>query len=785
MSEGSVHSDFIPPVRGLVLAQNAKGRPVPTVDLERWIRLNRVVYKTDKIDVAWQGYDLNRFEALVSAARELDSVLSLRTDCSEPPPPVESLRHAAPWDVFLSPPPGGDVYFMEWLSACSEAGISIRVQYCAPLKRNLDVSALPQRFADSGVTSVNLAAWDPLLPPASVRGAVPAKAAVEQMNALVAAIHERGIEVNLLRLPFCVVDDHNRQFVLNERQILADHQQYQRDSFELACRLRRHRPSRIRLILLIQLEQSTSTSNPIDRIILPWIMDHPWVRARVWAFHKLTRHRHQGMPEAHLQPTSAEYTREAEHFVEKSRSGKGPICAACSLRRICDGLTPELKRAFPGLSITAQEGDAVIDLFHFADVRPRYYDTIDAARRDAGVRDSQLAKEANSIVRNQPASREIDAFAYHVEGTWSWPLPGCLRWFSFSNTEKVSSPLARLDPPFTLSVTFGGGIAEYIGFGLGRAARLVCPMTAYTHRLVLHVAADGRYVLLRDGVPVRPVEFVGAYYAPARLGRGLEPRIAIWNIDGTIGTQAVCLWEGQDAAEAPALDIRFSIVVVSTRYARRLQACLENIAYQRGVDLNQVEVIVAFVPGLDATEDVLDSIALAHPGLHIVPTAFAEEHAKTKGLLLNECLAKARGDWVLVLDADVLLAPNMLVTLAKLPEDRMFAIPDGRKMLTRETTARVLLGELRPWESWQELLQSAGEYRMREADGVPVGYCQCVRRQCLEKVQYEEMHHFEGADWKFGKDMRERFGMETRLSGIPVLHLDHGSSNWYGTTRHY
>jgi glycosyltransferase involved in cell wall biosynthesis len=203
------------------------------------------------------------------------------------------------------------------------------------------------------------------------------------------------------------------------------------------------------------------------------------------------------------------------------------------------------------------------------------------------------------------------------------------------------------------------------------------------------------------------------------------------------------------------------------------------------VQLCDIEVIVAFVPDIDATEDVLDSIQIAHPGIRIVPTAFAPEHAKSKGLLLNECLSKTRGEWVLVLDADILLAPEMLAKLAELPPECMFAIPDGRKMLSRETTARVLLGEIRPWEHWEQLLQSEGEYRMREADGVPVGYCQCVRRECLDKVQYEEMHHFEGADWKFGKDMRETFGQETRLSGVPVLHLDHGSSNWYGAARHY
>ncbi len=776
--------DPLAPVRGLILAQNVKGRPVSTVDLERWMRLNRVVFKTDKIDVLWHGSDLTRFEALKPAARHLDVELSLRTDCAGPPPTAQKLLDAEPWDLLLGPPHPHAVYFGEWLTAAKEAGCAVRVQLTGPFETDLDVNDIAQRLVDAHVAVVHVAAYDPFTQNPPARNARHTESSIERMNSLAAACHDRGMETNVIGLPFCVVTEQNRKLVVNTPQFFRDYQHYQRDSYELARKLYGKPVSRIRLAVLMQLDLTTSTGNPIDRILLPWIMDHPWVRARIWAWHKLTRHRRRRTPEAAPDPSPAAHSLAAENGAELRRQAKGPICAACSLRRICDGLTAELKRSLPGIGITAQDGEPVVDPFHFAAERPRHYDTIDSARRERSELDS-LVGSANAVTMNRPPDREIGAFDYRVEGTWSWALPGCLRWFSFSNTEKISTPLARLNPPFTLSVTFGGGIAEYVGFALGKGCRLVCPMTAFSHRVVLHVDAAGHYVLLRDGQPVAPVQFVGSYYAPARLGKGLEPRISIWNIDGTIGTQAVYLWEGEPVAQSESANIRFSVVVVSTRYARRLQACLENLAHQRNIDLHEVEVIVAFVPGLDATEDVLDSIGLAHPNLQIVPTAFAEEHARTKGLLLNECLGKARGDWVLVLDADVLLAPDMLARMAELPDDCMFTIPDGRKMLGRETTARILLGEVRPWDQWEELLASAGEYRMREADGVPVGYCQCVRRQCLEKVQYEEMHHFEGADWKFGKDMRETFGPETRLSGVPVLHLDHGSSNWYGAARHY
>jgi hypothetical protein len=105
-------------------------------------------------------------------------------------------------------------------------------------------------------------------------------------------------------------------------------------------------------------------------------------------------------------------------------------------------------------------------------------------------------------------------------------------------------------------------------------------------------------------------------------------------------------------------------------------------------------------------------------------------------------------------------------------------------MLDPETSARILLGEIRPWECWDELLQADVEYRYREAMGVPIGFFQAVRAECMEKVPYIELEHFEYADMYFGECIRHEYGREHRLSGVPVLHLDHGGSHWFGTIKH-
>ncbi len=757
------------PVRGLVLAHNAKGRMLSQADLERWIRLSRFVFKTPKIDLFHQACDLTLLDRLHLATAALDVQFSLRTACAAPPPPTKRLESARLLDVCLCPTRPDAPEFLAWVKRCRDAGVPLRVLFTAPLEQDLNIDAIAALVNEAPVNVVNIALWDPFSTAPPSRNAMHSTVTINQFNVLANAIDRDRVEINLLRIPRDLVDPTLRHHVLNAAEAHRDFQQYEPHAYELAKKIWRLGPGLGGKALLMLLGVHTSTNNPIDARLLPWILEYPWMKSRIWALHKLSRHR-----TPMLRPKAVAQAADVLPGARKWIANATPPDERAILRRTT--------KALPGIDSMLSAYDVGIGS-RDRPARPRYYDSIDAARVETSREVADLVESANSIVLNQPYDREIASFDYDIEGLWSRQSPGSMGWFSFTNSEKVSTPLATLEPPFTISFTVGGGIAEYVGFGFGRHAKLVCPMVAYAHRIVLHVAEDGRFVLLRDEQPVQPVEFVGEYYAPVRLGNRLEPRISLWNIDGSVGTQAVYVWEGGQAQSVRA-KAKVSVVMVSTRYARRLQAVLQNLAHQRGIGMDDIEVHVAYVPGIDATGDVLDGLALAHPDLRIVKTAFAPEHTTAKGFMLNECIAKATGDWIVVLDADVLLPPSALATLADMKENVKFVVPDGRKMLTPQTTARVLLGEIEPWAAWDVLLEDAGENRFREAEGIPLGYCQCVRRECLETVRYEELNHFEGADWKFGRDMRDAFGQEKRLSGLPVLHLDHGSSNWYGASRH-
>lgn len=776
-------SDPLAPVRGLVAAHNHRDIPFRLITLKRWLLLTRTVYRCQKADVLAGSPSFHLIAPLLAEAAGIDLRLSLRAAASAPVPDLAAWRKAGLLDLRLDVRSAPVDEVDAWTAAAHQAGLPVRL--AVPLTRApvfehwLLQAPVRQRLA-----VVDLPVEDPFTPLPRAGTIHEAGEALQSARVLARRLREQDVECNLLWLPFCQVARDLHGCVINSRQFHLDHQLHPRRPYDLALRLHRQSRGLADTALLLLLGLRTSYPNPIDAKLLPWILDWPWIKARLWAAHKLTRHLRVG----HSVPGTVEDGLSPEDIEELDlpAAPMAAACGACALRYICDHPTRAFRRHLPGREPETVEGDPVKWPLALAGGRERYLDEIDHRRLHADAGRETLAREAADVMADQDRAREISPFDYALEGQWAHRVHGAVRWHGFTNTEKTTTPIGRFEAPFTLSATFGGGTAEYIGFALGRHERVLCPMEGFAHTLALHVAVDGRYVLLRDGRPVRPLEFEHDFFAPARLGDVVEPRLCAWNIDGTIVTQTVLAWDGPASAQR-ARPVTYSAVIVCTRYARRLQALLQSIAHQTGVPHSEIEVLVAYVPGLDATDDIIQSMRCRYPDLRIVRAPFGPHQATLKGHMINETVRKAFGEWILLLDADIVLPPVLLRELGKAPEATVFVAPDGRKMLDPNATAAILLGEAHPWETehWTRLVNGPGEYRRREVDGVPIGYCQIVRRACFDAVQYDEYGHFEGADWKFGKDMREKFGEEHRLDGLPVLHLDHGGSQWYGTKRQY
>lgn len=790
----------LPSVRGLILGQTRRGDAVDLTALRQWLRLNAERFMAQKVDLWEPSATAARVLPLLEEARHLDVRLSLRTaavdpvaPCTDPykttggtpvPPfpagPLADFQAAGLFDVLLCPTSLAEEPLRAWADACDACGLPLRVELHGGLLQAPPGAGFVAALRRAKVVGLTL--HDPFAPAGTFPPPPYPAACLESMIELARELRGQGPEVHLMDVPFCRVPEELWDGVSNMPQRLAHHQHYHPEALAFARQMAALTPSRVQQAVEITLGQGASFHNLIDSTVLPWILEKPRWFFWLWFLHKLTRRLplRQGKT-APLPEGVAEWEQAlANHRAEQQRA-LGPICAACRLHPICDGHTETFKQAFPGVPVMAVPGEPCPSPLAFRAGETAWYDAIDAERRTLPERQQQLAEDALRITTQRPPTREIAAEDYEIQDHATHHMPASVRWFSFSTAELQSTVLARLSPPFTLSLTFGGGIADRIGFSFGRHARILCPMTAYSHKLTLHVDEKGFYVLLRDGNPVIPAALHHAGRIPERLGSLVEPRIAILNIDGQIVTQTVLLWESAGGATPAPKPARHTAVVVCTRFARRLQAVLQSLAHQQDLAPGALEIIVGFVPGIDATDDVLDSLQAAHPDLRIARVPFAPDKARAKGFMVNECTALAAGAWVTLLDADILLPPDYFTRLDALDDSASFAAPDGRHMLDAETTARILLGDIRPWERYTTVQAEAAEYRHRESDGVPPGFCQSVRRAVLERVRYEELDHFEGSDWWFSKRVTEQFGTETRLEGMGVLHLDHGGSQWYGT----
>lgn len=424
-------------------------------------------------------------------------------------------------------------------------------------------------------------------------------------------------------------------------------------------------------------------------------------------------------------------------------------------------------------------------LTHAATSHPQYFDAIDLARLKSTQVLESLAKEARAWRGEGAPTQVFESASWGFDNVFHDPMPGVNQMHALMPGEKRGSKLPYLRLPFMVSVTFGGGLADSIGFAIGRYIRIACPMVATSHQLCLYVDKDGRYVLLRDGQPVMPLPVSGHAYLPARLPDGAHLQLAAWSPETALSVTAISVWERDTRAPEQGREYDVSVVLFSTRFSRRLGAVLAGIAHQRGLALERIQCIVAISPGLDAAEDVLDSMRRVYPELTLEAVALPAALSHAKGFALNECLQCLKAPLTVLIDSDILLPPDFLAAAIVAAREHGFIAPAGRAMLDADATARILLGETRPWDCFDELRAAAPEYRVDEnPQGVPIGYCQVFRSEAVSDLRLAEYDHFQGADFEFGAALAARYGGAHRLE-LPVLHLDHGTRQWFGAQKQF
>ncbi len=146
---------------------------------------------------------------------------------------------------------------------------------------------------------------------------------------------------------------------------------------------------------------------------------------------------------------------------------------------------------------------------------------------------------------------------------------------------------------------------------------------------------------------------------------------------------------------APNGNPRVSVVVPCYNYGHYLPACLESILDQPGVE---VEAIVVDDASPDGSGEVAEQLGAADPRVRVIRHPLNKGHITT----YNDGLEAARGDYLVLLSADDLLAPRSLARAAALLEaNPSVGFVYGRAVQFSGEPPTGDAGSVRSWTIWE------------------------------------------------------------------------------------
>jgi hypothetical protein len=223
---------------------------------------------------------------------------------------------------------------------------------------------------------------------------------------------------------------------------------------------------------------------------------------------------------------------------------------------------------------------------------------------------------------------------------------------------------------------------------------------------------------------------------------------------------------------------RLTIILTSYRYAQRLRASLANWCRQDAAP-GSYEILVVNPGSNDPTHDVIAAAAASFPTVRLAEIAADPAYWRNKGVLINLAAKAARGDYILLTDADCLFASDAVSRiLAQVGWDTSRVLYGERRHLAKRTTQAVLAGAIDASGAFAEI---ARDGTTGQVDRSPWGYAQLIPRELLQSVRYrEDVDHYAHTDEFFITACTKRGFAPKFFDGLFCLHLEHPFS-WYGT----
>ncbi len=210
--------------------------------------------------------------------------------------------------------------------------------------------------------------------------------------------------------------------------------------------------------------------------------------------------------------------------------------------------------------------------------------------------------------------------------------------------------------------------------------------------------------------------------------------------------------------------VRVSVVIPCFNYGRYLAEAAESVLTQ---SLRELELIIVDDGSTDDSRDVARALIAAHPGESI--ELIAQPNCGVPGAVRNAGIARARGEYVVCLDADDMLEPYYLEACAL--------------ALDTDPRAGIAYADLHCFDQDQTINRPPAWDSRTELDANFLGSPSMFRRLAWEQAGgYDETREMVGyEDWDFWVGIVEQGWLGAKAPGVHWNYRVHGGGSIYTT----
>lgn len=202
-----------------------------------------------------------------------------------------------------------------------------------------------------------------------------------------------------------------------------------------------------------------------------------------------------------------------------------------------------------------------------------------------------------------------------------------------------------------------------------------------------------------------------------------------------------------DPSSAPTI----SVLVAARNESNNIASCLQSLLHLN-YPLNKIEILVGDDDSEDETAAIIDAIAAQHQQVKRIPIQASTSHVKGKANVLMQLAQEAKGTFLLITDADILVSPEWANELLAHINSDQTGIVSGTTLVHDTSLGGQLQGI--DWLYFMGLLKG---FELLGIPGTAVGNNMIIRKEAYESTGgYAEIPFSVTEDFSLYKAVRKK-----------------------------